>query len=229
MLLARCRLQQRLLPSALSIHSLGAGPLAWNTRGVNIPRVTDVKGGRWLYAPSDDGLARYVLGTEGDNPLVCIGLNPSTAVPGDLDKTLNLVATLAARSGNDSFIMLNLYPGRETHPTKLGQTAQDGWTQANKEYVAAVVDGKNLTLWAAWGWFVDERPYLLPALRDLLDLPELANCTWVSRGRPTKRKHPHHPLYVKKGTAFEFFDVGAYRGWIAGDTGAPWGPLRVGA
>ena len=31
---------------------------------------------------------RYILGTRGENPLICIGINPSTAQPGDLILTV---------------------------------------------------------------------------------------------------------------------------------------------
>lgn len=33
---------------------------------------------QWLYRPNVDNSARFVLGTVGDNPLVCFGVNPST-------------------------------------------------------------------------------------------------------------------------------------------------------
>ena len=43
---------------------------------------------KWLYAPNFYSEYRYILGTRGKNPLICIGINPSTAKPGDLDNTL---------------------------------------------------------------------------------------------------------------------------------------------
>ena len=45
----------------------------------------------WLYAPNFYSEYRYILGTRGKNPLICIGINPSTAQPGDLDNTLKSV------------------------------------------------------------------------------------------------------------------------------------------
>lgn len=42
---------------------------------------------QWLYEHNDDNSARYVLGTVGENPLVCFGVNPSTAEPNALDAT----------------------------------------------------------------------------------------------------------------------------------------------
>ena len=36
---------------------------------------------KWLYAPNFYSEYRYILGTRGKNPLICIGINPSTAEP----------------------------------------------------------------------------------------------------------------------------------------------------
>ena len=36
---------------------------------------------RWLYVPSTYSDYRYILGTRGAAPLICVGLNPSTAAP----------------------------------------------------------------------------------------------------------------------------------------------------
>ena len=45
----------------------------------------------WLYAPNFYSEYRYILGTRGKKPLICIGINPSTAEPGNLDNTLKSV------------------------------------------------------------------------------------------------------------------------------------------
>ena len=36
---------------------------------------------KWIYAPNFYSEYRYILGTRGKNPLICIGINPSTARP----------------------------------------------------------------------------------------------------------------------------------------------------
>ena len=46
---------------------------------------------KWLYVPDFYTEYRYILGTRGQNPLICIGVNPSTAAPEDLDNTLKSV------------------------------------------------------------------------------------------------------------------------------------------
>ena len=60
---------------------------------------------KWLYAPNFYSEYRYILGTRGSNPLICIGINPSTAKPDDLDNTLKSVQRIALGNGFDSFII----------------------------------------------------------------------------------------------------------------------------
>ena len=64
---------------------------------------------RWIYVPDFYTEYRYILGTRGADPLICIGVNPSTAEPGNLDNTLKSVERIAAGNGYDSFIMFNVY------------------------------------------------------------------------------------------------------------------------
>ena len=71
---------------------------------------------KWLYAPPFYSEYRYILGTRGCNPLICIGINPSTAAPDDLDNTLKSVQRITLGNGFDSFIMFNVYAQRATSP-----------------------------------------------------------------------------------------------------------------
>ena len=71
---------------------------------------------KWLYVPDFYTEYRYILGTRGKNPLICIGINPSTAAPDDLDNTLKSVARIAAGNGYDGWIMFNVYAQRATRP-----------------------------------------------------------------------------------------------------------------
>ena len=75
--------------------------------------------GKWLYAPNFYSEYRYILGTRGKNPLICIGINPSTAKPGDLDNTLKSVERIALGNDFDSCIMFNVYAQRATDPDTM--------------------------------------------------------------------------------------------------------------
>ena len=67
---------------------------------------------KWLYVPDFYSEYRYILGTRGKNPLICIGINPSTARPDQLDNTLASVQRISLHNGFDSFIMFNVYAQR---------------------------------------------------------------------------------------------------------------------
>ena len=45
----------------------------------------DVK--RWLYVPNRYSEYRYILGTRGERPLICMGINPSSALPSPMATT----------------------------------------------------------------------------------------------------------------------------------------------
>ena len=67
---------------------------------------------RWLYVPNQYTEYRYILGTRGQKPLICVGINPSTAAPDALDNTLKSVERIALYNGYDSFLMFNVYAQR---------------------------------------------------------------------------------------------------------------------
>ena len=74
---------------------------------------------RWLYVPNRYSEYRYILGTRGSCPLICIGINPSTAAPDALDPTLQSVERIAHANGYDSFLMFNVYAQRATRPDDM--------------------------------------------------------------------------------------------------------------
>lgn len=101
----------------------------------------------WIYTPSPDNSARTLLGTQGQRPLVCVGINPSTAAPGDLDRTVATVERVAERGAFDSFMMLNVYAQRATNPSDM-HTAVDLELHAwNMRSIAAFVNGRTLEVW----------------------------------------------------------------------------------
>ena len=63
---------------------------------------------RWLYVPNRYSEYRYILGTRGEKPLICVGINPSTAAPDALDPTLQSAQRIALANGYDSFLMFNV-------------------------------------------------------------------------------------------------------------------------
>lgn len=165
---------------------------------------------QWLYKHTADNSARFVLGTVGQNPLVCFGINPSTAKPNDLDPTVARVSQFASSNGYDSWLMLNVYAQIATNPNDIDQYFLPDLKAENERQIAAVIEGRRLTLLAAWGVLINKRPYLRSLLRDILDLPAVSDCDWVSLGL-TKEGHPRHPSRVASGIQLEPFSVDHYR------------------
>ena len=166
---------------------------------------------KWLYAPNFYSEYRYILGTRGENPLICIGINPSTAKPDDLDNTLKSVERIALGNGFDSFIMFNVYAQRATDPDAMEKLCN---TQLHKEnleafrYVLSI--SEKPAVWAAWGTIIEKRDYLPACVQDMVAVGQEYGATWYCAGAISKKGHPHHPLYLRKDEKIRPFDVDAY-------------------
>ena len=172
---------------------------------------------RWLYAPNFYADYRYILGTRGKNPLICIGINPSTAQPGDLDNTLKSVERIALGNGFDSFIMFNVYAQRATDPDAMEKECNLSLHRENLEafrYVLSISDKP--AVWAAWGTIIEKRAYLPGCVRDMVALGQEYGATWHCAGKRSKKGHPHHPLYLRKDEKLTDFDVEAYLETLGG-------------
>ena len=170
---------------------------------------------KWLYAPNFYSEYRYILGTRGQKPLICIGINPSTAQPDDLDNTLKSVQRIALGNGYDSFLMFNVYAQRATDPDAMEKVCNPLLHRENMEafrYVLSLSDSP--AIWAAWGAVIEKRGYLKDCVRDMLDIGRQYSAQWYCAGAITKKGHPHHPLYLRKDEKLRPFDVEHYLGSI---------------
>ena len=139
-----------------------------------------------------------------------IGINPSTAQPGALDPTLKSVERLAAANGFDSWIMFNVYPQRATDPNDMDKTPDRALCDENLRWLQAVLAQTEPTMWAAWGTLIEKRDYLPGLMREMVALTREREIPWVTFGRRSKKGHPHHPLYLRKDSTPEPFDVENY-------------------
>ena len=166
---------------------------------------------KWLYAPNFYSEYRYILGTRGANPLICIGINPSTAEPDNLDNTLKSVERIALGNGFDSFIMFNVYAQRATDPDAMERECNLALHKENLEafrYVLSI--SEKPAVWAAWGAIIEKRGYLADCVRDMVAVGQEYGASWYCAGAITKKGHPHHPLYLRKDEKIKPFDVDAY-------------------
>ncbi len=166
---------------------------------------------KWLYAPNFYSEYRYILGTRGKNPLICIGINPSTAEPDNLDNTLKSVERIALGNGFDSFIMFNVYAQRATSPDDMEKVCNPLLHRENLEafrYVLSI--SERCAVWAAWGAIIEKRKYLPDCVRDMVKAGEEFGASWYCAGAITKKGHPHHPLYLRKDEKLKPFDVSTY-------------------
>lgn len=166
---------------------------------------------KWLYAPNFYSEYRYILGTRGKKPLICIGINPSTAQPGALDNTLKSVERIALGNGFDSFIMFNVYAQRATKPDDMERSCNLRLHRENMEaFRYALSISEKPTVWAAWGAIIEKRPYLMDCLKDMVAIGQEYGASWQCAGAISKKGHPHHPLYLRKDEKLKIFDAEAY-------------------
>ncbi len=154
---------------------------------------------RWLFVPNFYSEYRYILGTRGSRPLICAGINPSTARPDALDPTLQSVQRIALANGYDSFLMFNVYAQRATSPEDMEPSLNPLLHQENmKAFDYLLSLSPTPAVWAAWGNVIEVRPYLRGCLADMLRLAEAHQARWFRCGKISRKGHPHHPLYLRR-------------------------------
>ena len=166
---------------------------------------------KWLYVPNTYSEYRYILGTRGRNPLICIGINPSTAAPDALDPTLKSVERIALANGYDSFLMFNVYAQRATRPDDMEKNLNPLLHAENRKafrYLLSLSPAP--AVWAAWGNIIEKRDYLTDCMRDFAADGKAVGARWFTAGPLLKSGHPHHPLYLRKDTALLDFDIDTY-------------------
>ena len=171
----------------------------------------DYDAARWLYVPNTYSEYRYILGTRGNKPLICVGINPSTAAPDALDPTLQSAQRIALANGYDSFLMFNVYAQRATRPDDMEHALNPALHAENRKacrYLLSLSDQP--AVWAAWGNIILKRVYLRDCWRELAADGKAAGAKGYTAGPLLKSGQPHHPLYLKKDTQLLDFDIDAY-------------------
>ena len=155
---------------------------------------------RWLYVPNHYSEYRYILGTRGRKPLICMGINPSTAAPDALDPTLQSAQRIALSNGYDSFLMFNVYAQRATRPDDMERSCNPVLHAENRRafrYLLSLSPAP--ALWAAWGNIIEKRGYLMDCMRDFAADASAAGAGWFTAGPLLKSGHPTTPC-ISRGT-----------------------------
>jgi hypothetical protein len=153
--------------------------------------------------PVEDAVHRYVLWRVWEpekSPLVCIGLNPSTATHLVLDPTLRRDIGYARAWGYGGIVKLNLFSYRSTDPGKLyewiavhGNVNPDPLTGGltNNDYVKWFSERAGMVL-CAWG----THGALLRRGRQIVDLLHDDGLATYALA-VTRDGHPKHSLYAR--------------------------------
>ncbi len=169
----------------------------------------------WLYHTSSEKV-RYSLGERGTKPLICFGINPSTAKPNALDNTLRQVQARACANNYDGWIMFNLYPLRATNPKNLPLIINKRMHKENIQCISNVISSFSaneieLDVWCAWGGIINQRKYLSACLCDIHSEIKDYKINWIAlENSITKAGDPGHPLYKRKELKFVSFDIENY-------------------
>jgi len=169
----------------------------------------------WLYVNTPDNKSRFVLGSHGNNPLLCIGINPSTATPDKLDPAMKWLSEFSKNKGYDGFIMINIYPQRGADPKKIDKQRNDDLHRENMYQINGVL--KNIfknnkqTILAIWGVSIKVRPWLKDCLHELVKNIQAfsSDYHWKCLGL-TKEGHPSYPFGIKSNVDFIDFDINTY-------------------
>lgn len=163
----------------------------------------------WIYDTDAANLCRFSLGYCARSPLLCIGVNPSTATPEKPDPTIQSVSRIAKNNGYDGWIMINLYPQRATDPNEIHQQADDNLNRQNLSVIRSILKRYSISeIWAAWGTLITKRHYLFDCLANIHAVTSGYN--WITFGQLSKAGHPHHPLYLNAHAPKASFPISDY-------------------
>ena len=137
---------------------------------------------------------RYVIGKDGDNPLVAICMNPSAARDNVSDRTVNRVVKASIDLGYDGWFVVNIYPERATDAALLDEINQ-GQLEENVKEIKKLLREKNIKeVWGAWGECKYEQ---LRMGRDALLKMLEEEGVKVFAFQVNASGNPKHPLYLK--------------------------------
>ena len=170
------------------------------------------------YFYKGDNSKRFVLGEViGPNPLICFGVNPSTAKVQNgalkTDPTILKIKKFVEKRNCDGWIMLNLYAQVTPEPNELHKNEDfDIYLhEKNINIIKEILKNyPNADILACWGNLIEKRDYLKKlCLKEIFEISE-KDRNWLYIGNLTKKGNPRHPLYASIDTNLEVFNIKDY-------------------
>ena len=171
------------------------------------------------YIYNGNDTERFILGEVGEvsgtKPLICFGVNPSTAkvVNNELktDPTILKIKKIVESNNYDGWIMLNLYAQVTPEPNELHKN-EDFDIYLHKKNINIIKEilknYPNADILACWGNLINKRDYLKKVC--LKEIFEITKNRWVHIGNLTKKGNPRHPLYASIDANLEIFNIENY-------------------
>lgn len=146
------------------------------------------------YIINNDNTCRFILGLDSPNPLIVLGVNPSTANDKKPDATMRRVLGYAERNNFDGFLMINVYPVRSTNPHNLPQDMDYETHNQNLKHITDLLKKHSqATILVAFGNPINERKYLKNCFLDIIKQTLQFNLKWKQIGDLTVNGKPRHP------------------------------------
>lgn len=123
--------------------------------------------------PEKNKEKRFLLGKKGSKNLFAIGLNPSTASEENLDPTSRNIERLALHNNCNGWYLVNLYPHKTSHPSKLPKIADFGLWDENLAFIKNIltIEKYNITkVLVCWGDNIQYFDFLIEAKNKILGL-----------------------------------------------------------
>ena len=145
--------------------------------------------------PENDPTLRFILACKGEQNLLAIGLNPSTANSKHLDPTSRNVQQIANQHGYDGWYLVNLYPKRCPKPKDLPKRQQKALSQENLSIINDLLLDPSYAIkdvWLCWGNNILKHTYLMNQAKEIHQILNQTNRQPLCIGK-TSLNQPMQP------------------------------------
>ena len=144
--------------------------------------------------PVDDNNKRFLLGKNGSNEMLAIGLNPSTANEDNLDPTSRNIQAIAQNNGCDGWWLINLYSQRTPKPSNLPKKVNQVIAKENIDFIKELIHNDNniSKILFCWGNHINDHSYLKKQADQIITTVKKIDLKPLCLGK-TLTGNPLHP------------------------------------